>query len=269
MLIRFFSIVSFILITTGCVTSPTPAPLLAMPEKPQLKSQTYQVKYVTEHASPKVKSVQLPAHKLKRNQSIKIVADKTSVTDTLKKQISDALEMINLRVTEQNNSDYILSIHQLDLSFLDDTQYQVSTPKTPYPLFNEIAAQFPSQQCATINAQVSMRLTHKASGDVVWFGKSSIDSASFHREPLIYTFNEEQIISNELDIATFIHAQNTEQARIARAKQDISVPSYQTISKLTSLVKTQGPCNRTEVSALTPMMHYYLSSILIDKIKVQ
>jgi hypothetical protein len=113
-----------------------------------------------------------------------------------------------------------------------------------------------------------MRLIHRASGDVVWFGKSSIDSASFHREPLIYSFSDEQVISNELEVATFIHQQNTDQARLARANQEISIPSYKTISKMTSLTKLQGPCNRTEVSALTPMMHYYLSSILIDKIKV-
>jgi PBP1b-binding outer membrane lipoprotein LpoB len=266
--IRYILIVLFTFITTACVTAPQPAAPLEMPLKPQLKSQSFQVSYETEHASPKVKSVQLPAHKITRNQTVRVVADKASVTDTLFKQITDALTTMSLRVVEQGDSDYTLAIHQLELNFIEDTKYQVQPPVKPYALFDEIAKLYPIQQCATINGEVSMRLIHRASGDVVWFGKSSIDSASFHREPLIFSFSEEQVISNELEVATFVHQQNTEQARLARASQDVNIPSYKTISKMTSLTKLQGPCNRTEVSALTPMMHYYLSSILIDKIKV-
>lgn len=85
---------------------------------------------------------------------------------------------------------------------------------------------------------------------------------------MVFSFVQEQLISNELEIASFIHDQNTEQARMARANQDVSIPEYKTISKMSNLTKLQGPCNRTEISALTPMMQYYLTSILIDKIKV-
>ena len=266
--IRYLSIGLLTLITTACVTAPKPAAPLEMPLKPVLKNQSYQVTYETQHASPKVKSVQLPAHEITRNQTVQIIADKTSVTDTLYQQITDALTTMNLRVVDQGKSDYTLAIHQLELNFIDDTKYQIQTPTKPYALFTDIAKLYPVQQCTTINAQVSMRLIHRDSGDVVWFGKSSIDSASFHREPLIYSFSEEQLISNELEIAAFIHQQNTEQARLARATKNVSIPRYKTISQMTNLTKLQGPCNSTEVSALTPMMHYYLSSILIDKIKV-
>lgn len=269
MIIRILIIAVFILTTTACVTAPPPiAAPLAMPAKPSLKSQSYQVEYATKHASPKVKSVQLPAHKVTRNQTVRIVADKASVTDTLFTQIRDAITAIDLRVADQGVTDYTLSIHQLELNFIDDTKYQIQTPSETTTTFEKVAMLYPTQQCATINAQVSMRLTHRASGDVVWFGKSSIDSASFHREPLIYSFVQEQLISNELEVASFIHEQNTEQARMARANQDVSIPEYKTISKMSNLNKLQGPCNRTEISALTPMMQYYLTSILIDKIKV-
>ena len=62
----------------------------------------------------------------------------------------------------------------------------------------------------------------------------------------------------------------TEQARMSRINNtDIVIPQYQTITQMSALTKEQGPCNRTEISALTPMMQYYLTSILIDKIKVQ
>ncbi|KTF16347.1 hypothetical protein [Pseudoalteromonas sp. H105] len=267
---RFIIIAFLVLTTAACTSSPTPvADTLLMPQKPLLKTQHYQISYSTEHQSPKVKSVQLPAHKVKRNQTVSIIADNTSVTDTLYTQITDALNAIQLNVVSKGTSDYTLSIHQLELNFVEDTKYQIDTPESPLPTFEKVSLLHPSQQCATISADVSMRLTHRASGDVVWFGKSAIESASFHREPLIYSYSQEQIISNELEVASFIHQQNTEQARLLRATQKVVTPPYKTISKISSLTKVQGPCNRTEVSALTPMMQYYLSSILIDKIKVQ
>lgn len=270
MIFRTIILAVLTLTTTACVTAPPPiAAPLTMPQKPLLKSHSYQIQYITEHASPKVKSVQLPAHTVSRNQTVTIIADQASVTDTLYKQISDALTALNLRVVEQGNSDYTLSVHQLDLNFIDDTKYQIQAPSSLDATYEKVALLYPSQQCSTINAQVSMRLTHKKSGDVVWFGKSSIDSASFHREPLVYSLVHEQLISNELEIASFIHQQNTEQARIARTNQDVNVPAYKVISKMSKLSKIQGPCNRTEISALTPMMQFYLTSILIDKIKVQ
>ncbi len=268
---RFLVVSFFFVFVSGCAVVKQPAEPLAMPVKPVLKSQTYQLKYETDHASPKVKSVQLPAHTIKRNQTVKVVVDRASVTDTLASQISQALNDKQLKVTTTDNSDYTLTIHQVDLEFIDDAKYTLARPDEPNSLFSSVAQQFPSQQCANILAQVSMRLTHKASGDVVWFAKSSINSASFHREPLIYSFNEEKKITNELEVVAFIHKHNTEQARLKRAelKNEVTPPEYKTITKLSSLTKLQGPCTRTEISALTPMMQFYLSSVLVDKIKVQ
>ncbi|MBQ4831720.1 hypothetical protein J8L70_00525 [Pseudoalteromonas sp. MMG010] len=268
---RLFAILLFILLSVGCTLTKQPAAPLPIPLKPTLKSETYQLTYQTELSLPKVKSVQLPAHDVSRNQTVFIATDKASVTDKLLEQISDSLTEKHLIVSEKKNSDYILTIHQLDLNFIDDTNYVLVKPKTPYPLFDTVAKQYPTQQCATLFAKVSMRLTHTASGDVVWFAQSSIDSASFHQEPIVFKFSQEQRITNELEVVTFIHQQNTEEARLARAEltEQVKVPEYKTLSKLSNLTKVQGPCNRTEISALTPMMQYYLSSILIDKIKVQ
>lgn len=266
---RFLVVLLFVLFSSGCAITKQPAEPLAMPLKPALTTQTYQLKYQTQHASPKVKSVQLPAHKVLQNQTVKIITDKASVTDTLLSQISQALNDKQLKVTSKNNSDYTLTIQKLDLTFRENTQYSIATPEKPFVLFENIAKQYPTQQCASIFAEVNMRLTHKASGDVVWFATSSIDSASFHREPLIYSLSEEQRITNELEVVAFIHQQNTEEARLARVGKEVKIPEYQMLSKLSSLSKLSGPCSRTEVSALTPMMQFYLSSILIDKIKVQ
>jgi len=271
---RFLVISLFILLSAGCaiIEQPAdiqqPADILPMPVKPALKSQTYQLEYDSTYASPRVKSVQLPAHKVSKNQTVKIVTDKASVTDTLLSQISDTLSQKQLTVTNEANSDFILTIQQLGLTFIDDSKYVLKQPKKTFNLYSQIANLYPSQQCATISAQVSMRLTHTRSGDVVWFSKSSIDSTSFNRRPLIYSFNETQKITNELEVAAFVHQQNTMDARLARLNKPVSIPEYKTQSTLSNLTKISGACNRTEVSALTPMMQFYLSSILIDKIKV-
>lgn len=267
---RFLVVSIFIILASGCAVIKQPAEPLAMPAKPMLKNQTYQLEYEAQHASPKVKSVQLPAHQVKQNQTVNVIVDRASVTDTLVSQISRALNDKQLKVTTSSNSDYTLSIHQVDLEFVDDANYTLVEPEKPFSLFSTVAQKFPTQQCANILAQVSMRLTHKSSGDVVWFAKSSIDSASFHRESLVYSFFEEKKITNELEVVAFIHKQNTEQARLKRADftDEVVVPPYKTITKFSRLTKLKGPCTRTEISALTPMMQFYLSSILIDKIKV-
>ena len=48
-----------------------------------------------------MKSVQLPAHAVSKNQTVTIVADKTSVTDTLYSQISEALVAKQLKVVDE------------------------------------------------------------------------------------------------------------------------------------------------------------------------
>ena len=46
-----------------------------------------------------------------------------------------------------------------------------------------------------------------------------------------------------------MHEQNSEQARMARVNQEVTIPAYQTITRMNAFKKEQGPCNRTEISA--------------------
>lgn len=267
---RFFVVFVFILFFAGCSVTKQPAELLSVPLKPTLKSQSFELNYETTHEPPKIKSVQLPAHPIRNNQTVKVTIDNASATDTLITHVSKALTNKQLKVTTNNDSDYILIINQVDLSFTNDSVYTLIKPDGAFEHFFTISQQYPTQQCTNILAQVSMRLTHRKSGDVVWFATSSLNSASFHQEPLKFSFTEQKKITNELDVVAFIHQQNTEQARLARANMasEVLIPKYKTINKLSSLTKLQGPCTRTEISALTPNMQFYLSDILIDKIKV-
>jgi hypothetical protein len=49
---RFLVVLLFVLFSSGCAITKQPAEPLAMPLKPALTTQTYQLKYQTEHASP-------------------------------------------------------------------------------------------------------------------------------------------------------------------------------------------------------------------------
>lgn len=244
------------------------APKLNVPPKPLLSKEIYQLSYSTELDSARIKSVQLPAHPIEKNNTVRIVADKVAMTDTLKSYITQSLKNQGLSVTEKRGADYVLNVHQLDLSFGPDKTYLLNRPKASHPLYKLVTQQAPSYQCSNIIASVSMRLTHVASSDVVWFAKSSIDSASFQGTPLQFSYTKEQKLTNEHDVISFVVEQNSEQARIARAQEPVQLPEYKVEEAISGPEKSAGACTETEVSALTSAMHQKLTAILIDKINV-
>ncbi|GEK10922.1 MULTISPECIES: hypothetical protein [Pseudoalteromonas] len=253
----------------GCVTTAPLAPKLAVPQKPLLKKSVYQISYSTELNSARIKSVQLPAHPLIQGNTIAINAAKVSLTDTLRKQIVSLLEQKGLQVVATKQADYTLTIHQLDLEFAANKTYALDRPRNPHPHIAELAQNSPAFQCSNIVASVSMRLSHQASSDVVWFAKSSVDSAGFQGIPLQFTFTEEEKIANEREILSFIAAQNTEEARRQRSSSPVEIPSYKVTKTLSSLEKTAGACTQTEVSALTADMQVHLAESLIEKLNVK
>ncbi|WP_261592241.1 hypothetical protein [Pseudoalteromonas holothuriae] len=244
------------------------APKLNVPPKPILSKEVYQLSYGTELDSARIKSVQLPAHPIQKNNTVRIVDNKVAMTDTLRAHLVYTLKQQGLKVVSKSSADYVLNVHQLDLTFGPNNTYILNKPKTSHTLYELVTQKAPSYQCSNIIASVSMRLTHVASSDVVWFAKSSIDSASFQGIPLQFSYTKEEKIANEHDIISFIVEQNTEQARIARTKVPVEIPKYQIEHTISEPQKTAGACSETEVSALSSAMHQTLSTILIDKINV-
>ena len=255
--------------TFGCVSTKKLAPKLDIPAKPLLTKEVYQLSYSTELDSARIKSVQLPAHPIKKNNTVRIVSDKVSKTDTLKAQLIQSLNTKGLKIVTSSKADYVLTVHQLDLEFGSDKIYTLNQPKKPHPFFTRLAQQVPSYQCANIIASVSMRLTHQASSDVVWFAKSSIDSASFQGIPLQLNYTQSQSISNEHAVISFIVKHNTEAARQARFNNPITIPSYDVKTSVSQPTKIAGACTETEVSALSSAMQTSLTNLLIEKINLQ
>lgn len=272
---------------TGCVNAPTStpqqpntqqapapevltsnmAPPVAMPTRPSLKQQTYVLEYQREKHSPKMKSVQLPAHTIRAGQSLSINGEAAGLTDILKTQLSELLTLKQLSLAPAENADYLLAINQLGITEKPQIDYQLSNGKI-LPS-DALRREYATQNCSDLLAEVSMKLTHRASGDVVWFGKSSLDTASFSQNPLRYQLIQTQQITNAAKVKNYVEQQNTQTARIARFnKAQPKAPRYNVVNNYSALEKMAGACSLTEVSALTPELHYYLSSILLEKINV-
>ncbi|MDK1289321.1 hypothetical protein [Pseudoalteromonas umbrosa] len=254
---------------TGCMLSQPLAPKLRMPPKPLLQKSIFQISYSSELESARIKSVQLPAHPVKKLDSVYIDTNKVTITDELHDALVNILSDKGLIVDNHENTDYRLIIQQVDLTFGKDKIYVFNKPTSDHPYITKISQTMPTKQCSNIVVSLSMRLTHNQSSDVVWFAKSSVDSAGFQGIPMQYTFTETQRITNEKDIIEFIAEQNTDKARQQRYQTAINIPKYIVKPTQTPLIKVAGACEKDEVSALTTKMQLKLTKGLIDKLNVQ
>lgn len=253
----------------GCMLTQPLAPKLSLPPKPLLQKSIFQISYSSELDSARIKSVQLPAHAVKKRDSVYIDTSKVMITDQLHNKLINILSKKGLIVDNSENTDYRLVIQQADLTYGKDKVYVLNKPSSEHAYIAKISQTMPTKQCSNITASLSMRLTHNQSSDVVWFAKSSVDSAGFQGIPMQYTFTETQRITNEQAVLNFITEQNTDEARQARYHTPVDVPAYSIKSVQTPLVKVAGACTQEEVSALTPKMMFKLTEGLIDKLNVQ
>ncbi|MBQ4836096.1 MULTISPECIES: hypothetical protein [Pseudoalteromonas] len=253
----------------GCMVTQPLAPKLNTPPKPLLQKSIFQISYSSELESARIKSVQLPAHTVKKLDSVFIDASKVSMTDELHKALANILSKKGLIVDNSEATDYRLVVQQIDLTYGKDKVYVLNKPSSDHPYIAKISQTMPTKQCSNITASLSMRLTHNQSTDVVWFAKSSVDSAGFQGIPMQYTFTETQNITNEKDVKNFIEQQNTDEARRARYQASVDIPKYIVEPVQTPLVKVAGACEQDEVNALTPKMLLKLTQGLVDKLNVQ
>ncbi len=265
---RYLLLLLWLLVISGCTVFKQPAEPIPLPEKPRLQQQVFSLHYATELAPPRVKSVQLPAHPLKKGQGVYISADNVGMTDRLKQHIETRLKQKGLVLAARKQADYVLTFNQLEIKSNEEIEYQVIAPNN-ITQAHAMATQYPVQRCANITGSVSMKLAHKPSGDVVWFAKASVDSASFFSKPLVYQFEQHQVITNEKEVIRFIQEQNTDEARRARAEQGVTVPQFQIVEQRTIPQKVSGPCRAPEVAALVPDIQAYLSTLLLDKVTVK
>ncbi|SFB91544.1 hypothetical protein [Pseudoalteromonas denitrificans] len=267
---RLMLMICYILLLTGCQLITPPAPLLAMPSKPVLKSKNITLIYKNKHSKAipetKVKSVQLPAHKITPLQTVELDLSKSPVNYNLRKILKNKLSAKNLSLVQNNaKGDYKLTLNKL-------THH--SGPKITYQLSNkdalnndDLQQKYNLKTCASMNSNISFRLTHIKSGDVIWFAQATMNSSQL-LTPLNYHLNIHEKITNKDEIKAFVSANNTQEARIIRAHTPAQLPSYQISNISSKLKKISGACTQEEVDKLTHNSSELLVNILMKKLKV-
>ncbi len=266
MLMRLFSLLAVALFLSACVFTPEMAPLLQIPAKPAIKKQQAQITYQLPKANVKLKSVQLPAHKISKQD--KIMIDFTHAdTKNLKNKVITLLKNKSMQLTtDETQAKYKLSLNKYSITKGDDINAKRSPLTTDHAVISQTLNK--NQTCSTYQVNLSFRLTHIKSGDVVWFARGGLNSAGFSNNQLVYQVNINQSIENELKIVNFINKQNTQQARIERFKNPVEIPEYQVVETPDQARKISGYCADDEVQQLTPDITNYLAKALIQKLKL-
>ena len=219
----------------------------------------------------RIRSVQLPAHPIARHQTFTINSSEVDLPAPLEQEIIQTLQDLQLETSLNKTTDYVLTLHQLDTQTLAPITYQLVQSDTMQSKLNDVIKQFPNISCDNTKVSVSMRLTHRDSGDVVWFAKASMDVASFQNKSLIFEATLQEKVDNEHQVMSFVVEHNTKQARQFRAEhgQNIQIPDFEIKHELIDFKKISGACNATEILPVTLMLKRYLVLNLIDKINVE
>lgn len=268
---RLSIVTSFIFLLAGCQLTTPLAPLLDLPEEPKLTSEDIQVQYITTGSSDsaQIKSVQLPAHKITKQQTIAFDLSKANVDYDLTEIFSEAFQKASLQpVNDTSNAEYKLTINKLSHKQGIEAHYELKNKQSINDLEGINTKTLMTKSCNSMDTTISLRLTHTQSGDVVWFAQASLNTAEQPITPLIYQFNLYQEITNKKQVSAFILKNNTEEARALRAQNEITIPAYEISTRSSELLKVSGSCSQNEVDALAPKISLQLIKTLVNKLKI-
>jgi len=265
---RLLIVISLLILLLGCQLTTPLAPLLEMPEEPQLNSQIIKVQYIkTEQensSSLNIKSVQLPAHKITSKQTIAFDLSKANVEYDLSKIFNEQFKRVDLKpVSDTFNAEYKLTLNKISHKKGTQIHFQLKDN-----IKGKVNYTFKNKVCESMDTTISLRLTHTKSGDVVWFAQAEINSSNYPAVPLKFKFNSYEKVNNKKHIISFIKNNNTEEARAMRAHTPIATPSYEISTHSTDLIKVSGVCSQSEVIDLAPKISQHLIKTLVNKLKI-
>jgi hypothetical protein len=258
-----------LLLSSACSLTPQLAPELTLPKKPLLKKEVVFLTYSAKQNPVKIKSVQLPAHPIYKNNRVWVDPKSLQLTQLQYQLVVEQLSELGLVVANSNDADYILNVQQLSVERSNDIDLQLETNKKIKYHNEPVLKSNQSKQCSNYEVKVSFRLNHKQSADVVWIAQASISSHTFIDKPVIYKFTQQQVVTNEQAVVDFINLHNTEAARKQRFEQKVSVPKYQIEYQTSPLTKVSGLCTNQEVTAVTNDIEAHLIAELMGKLKVR
>lgn len=265
---RLSIIISFIFLLAGCQLTTPLAPLLTMPEAPELTYEDIQLQYIKTDSldSAQIKSVQLPAHKITPQQTIAFDLSKANVNYDLAAIFNEQLQKIALQpVNDGVNAEYKLTLNKLSHKQGLEAHYELKNKQNITDIKNNA---FMTKSCHSMDTSISLRLTHTQSGDVVWFAQGELNTSEHTIKPLIYQFNLYQDITNKKQVSVFVLNNNTQAARALRLQKEVTIPTYKISTYSTKLVKISGSCSQSEVDALAPKISLQLIKTLVKKLKI-
>ena len=263
-----FLIFSFFIALPGCQLLTEPAPLLVLPEEPKLRTHTAVLQYEAPMSPLQIKSVQLPAHPLKKGQTV-MLADKNIHSESkLAQLLVTKLHEIGLTLIHTGQADYKLTLTKIELLPGNTTDFKLKAQSTKYPLVQQEMDNNPVKHCATLKGNIGLRLTHLESGDIVWFAKARADTTTLGEHILTQKMTLKETIVNQQSVRAFIEEQNTDEARMKRAHQPVKIPTYKLEQQTTLNNKVSGRCTEEEVQSLNIPLKHFLMSELISKLNV-
>lgn len=266
--VSLFLIFLFLIVLQGCQLLTEPAPLLEQPKEPKLQTHTAILHYEAPMAPLQIKSVQLPAHPLKNGQTV-MLADKNIHSDSeLAQLLATKLNEIGLTLIHSSQADYKLTLTKMELLPGNTTDFKLQVQPTKQPFIQQEMDNNPVKHCATLKGNIGFRLTHLESGDIVWFAKARADTTTLGEHILTHKIILQETITNQHSIQAFIEEHNTDEARIKRAHQPVTIPKYKLEQKATKNDKISGRCNEEEVQSLNIPLQRFLISELISKLNV-
>lgn len=258
-----------LLLSSACSFTPQLAPELTLPKKPLLKKEVVFLTYSAKQTPIRIKSVQLPAHPIHKNNRVWVDPKSQQLTESQYDIVVKQLTELGLVLAENHNADYILNVQQLSVESMPDIDLQVENSKGISAQSAAVLKNNQSRQCSNYEVKVSFRLNHKKSADVVWIAQASLSSHTFINKPVVYKFTQQQVITNEQMVMDFVNLHNTEAARKQRFEQPVTIPDYQVSYQTSPLTKVSGLCSNDEVSAVTTDIEAHLIAELMAKLKVR
>ena len=165
-------------------------------------------------------------------------------------ELADTSEVIRAASASETRADYILQISDFDtLDEKEETVYLLTNPE--FRVFMEkhpdVRRKYSDEKhsyypCDLVQASLNAKLIEVASGNIVWIGNHTVTELDRpgNEANIELEVKYRRYCTNCQEVKQFIDRQNTEQARIDRHTNPVTVPGLEYKTTVTDPVKISG-----------------------------
>lgn len=165
------------------------------------------------------------------------------------KELTDISEVIRAAESGETRADYVLQINIFETDQkknITENLLHIDSVRAYLRDNPGIAREFNNGNnlvtCETIQSHLNAKLVHVKTGEIAWIGEHSLNEYSAGVQSVGFEFGKKRYVSNGKKIQRFIRRNNTEEARIRRAKQEVSIPPFQYAESLIKPTVSSGRC---------------------------